>query len=106
MDGLYGNISTEQLTDFKRWLHSKIHWLLVYKESEDFNVNLNDYFLEVMKLIGSAGEVLKQDSVSLQILTLLNRAYAEAMSDEYNHDRYRHYILEAHNLVDKLGVMT
>lgn len=104
MDGLYGKISVEQLTDFKRWLHSKIHWLLVYKESEEFDVNLNDYFLEVMRLIGSAGEVLKQDSISLQILTLLNRAKTEAESEDYSHERYRHYILEAHNLVDRLGV--
>ena len=104
MDGLYGNISIEQLADFKKWLHSKIHWLLVYKESEDFDVNLNDYFLEVMRLIGSAGEVLKQDSISLQILTLLNRAKTEASSEDYSHERYRHYILEAHNLVDRLGV--
>ena len=104
MDGLYGKITANQLTDFKRKLHSKIHWLLVYKEQHQFDVNFDAYFTEVMNYIGSAGEVLRQDSVALQILTVLKEAYGETIKDEFNHSIYRRYVLEAHNLVERLGV--
>jgi len=104
MDGLYGKISDEQLADFKKKLHSKIHWLLVYKEEDSFDIDYDTYFTDVMKYIGSACEVLAQDSVALQIMTMLKMAYDETVLDEFNHSRYRHYILEAHNLVDRLGV--
>jgi len=104
MDGLYGKITDEQLEDFKRKLHSKIHWLLIYKEDDSFDVDYDSYFTEVMKYIGSACEILTQDSVALQILTTLKMAYSETMADEFNYDKYRHYVLEAHNLVNRLGV--
>ena len=105
MDGLYGKITEQQLSDFKKRLHSKIHFLLVYKEESSFSVDFDNYFNEVLKYIGKAGEILRQDSVVLEILTVLKMAYEETTQDEFSHDRYRHYVLEAHNLVDKLGVI-
>ena len=104
MDGLYGKITKEQLNDFKNRLHSKIHWLLIYKESDEFDVNYDAYYTELMNYIGKAGEVLRQDAIVLEILTELSMAYGETVKDEFNHKRYRHYVLEAHNLVDCLGV--
>ena len=104
IDGLYGKITTAQLDDFKKRLHSKIHWLLIYKESDDFDVDYDSYYTELMRYIGGAGEVLRQDSVALEILTVLSMAYDETTRDEFDHKRYRRYVLEAHNLVDRLGV--
>lgn len=104
MDGLYGKITQEQLNDFKKKLHGKIHWLLIYKEIDDFTVDFDAYYTELMNYIGSAGEVLRQDAVVLEILTTLKMAYGETVKDEFNHGRYRRYVLEAHNLVDRLGV--
>lgn len=104
MDGLYGKITEQQLSAFKKRLHSKIHWLLVYKEEESFDVNYDTYFNELMEFIGRAGEVLRQDAIVLEILTVLRMAYAETTRDTFNHDKLRHYVLEAHNLVDRLGV--
>ena len=62
------------------------------------------YYTELMRYIGGAGHVLKQDSTALEILTLRNMAYEETAKDEFNFKRYRRYVLEAHNLVDRLGV--
>lgn len=104
MDGLYGKITQEQLDDFKKRLHSKVHWLLIYKESDDFAVDYDFYYTELMNYIGKAGEVLRQDSVALEILTILTMAYEETTRDEFDYKRYRHYVLEAHNLIDRLGV--
>ena len=104
MDGLYGKITEQQLSEFKKRLHSKIHWLLVYKEEDSFNVDYDTYFTELMEYIGQAGEVLRQDSIALEILTTLRMAYEETVKDTFSHYRYRHYVLEAHNLVDRLGV--
>ena len=104
MEGLYGKISEQQLSEFKKRLHNKIHWLLVYKEEESYDVNFDAYFEELMKYIGEAGEVLRQDAIALEILTTLRMAYGETTKDTFSHYRYRHYVLEAHNLVDRLGV--
>ena len=104
MEGLYGKISEQQLSEFKKRLHNKIHWLLVYKEEESYDVNFDAYFEELMKYIGEAGEVLRQDAIALEILTTLRMAYRETIKDTFSHYRYRHYVLEAHNLVDRLGV--
>ena len=104
MDGVYGKITEQQLSEFKKRLHSKIHWLLVYKEEDSFNVDYDTYFTELMEYIGQAGEVLRQDSIALEILTTLRMAYEETVKDTFSHYRYRHYVLEAHNLVDRLGV--
>lgn len=104
MDGLYGKITLEQLDDFKKKLHSKIHWLLIYKESDEFTVNYDAYYTELMRYINRAGEVLRQDAITLEILTTLSMAYEETTRDEFDHGRYRRYVLEAHNLVDRLGV--
>lgn len=104
MDGLYGKITEQQLSDFKKRLHSKIHFLLVYKEEDSFDVDFDKYFNEVMRYIGEAGKVLRQDSTTLEILTTLRMAYDETTKDKFSHYNYRHYVLEAHNLVDRLGV--
>lgn len=104
MDGLYGKITEQQLSEFKKRLHSKIHWLLVYKEEDSFDVDYDTYFTELMEYIGQAGEVLRQDSITLEILTTLRMAYEETVKDTFSHYKYRHYVLEAHNLVDRLGV--
>lgn len=105
MDGLYGKISEQQLSEFKKRLHSKIHWLLVYKEEDSFDIDYDAYFDELMRFMGAAGEVLRQDSIALEIQTLLKMAYDETVKDTFSHYRYRHYVLEAHNLVDRLGVV-
>ena len=105
MDGTYGKITQNQLDDFKKKLHNKIHWLLIYKESDDFNIDFDAYYMELMRQIGKAGDVLKQDAVTLEILTTLSLAYDETTRDEFDHKRYRKYVLEAHNLIDRLGVV-
>ena len=105
MNGLYGEINNVQLDDFKKLLHSKIHWLLIYKESDDFDVNFDEYFTELMKYIGAFSTIFNHSSTILEILTVLQMAYDESVSDNFNHKRYRHYVLGAHNLVDKLEVI-
>ncbi|MCR4720930.1 MAG: hypothetical protein K5655_04310 [Lachnospiraceae bacterium] len=104
MNTLYGEINNIQLDDFKKKLHSKIHWLLIYKESDDFNVDFDNYFTELMKYVGALGKVFNKDSLIIEILTMLQIAYDESTNDNFNHKRYRHYVLEAHNLVDRLEV--
>ena len=105
MDTVYGNINEAQLNDFKKKLHNKIHWLLIYKESDDFTVDFDNYFTELMKYVGAFGTVFNKDSSILEILTMLQMAYDESANDNFNHKRYRHYVLEAHNLVDRLAVV-
>ena len=52
MENKYG-FTDKQFAEFKTRLHSKIHWLLVYKENDEYsNDFLFDYFKSTMQFIG------------------------------------------------------
>ena len=79
MKYLYGHFSDEQFERFKKQLHSKIHWLILYKDpkkKEEYpNVDFNKYFVT---------------------------AYRETKQNPFNYHNYRKCILDAHSLVDKI----
>ena len=58
MEYLYGHFNDKQFEQFKKQLHSKIHWLILYKdpkkENEYPNVDFNKYFTTLMQEIDNA----------------------------------------------------
>ena len=101
MNGLYGDFSEAQLNEFKKKLHSKIHWLLIYKEADDCQY-FEEYFETLMKYIGSLNVVFGYNSMIIELLTTLQMAYDESKRQDFNFKTYRKYVLDAHNIVDKI----
>ena len=106
MKYLYGHFSDEQFEQFKKQLHSKIHWLILYKdpkkENEYPDVDFNKYFITLMQEIDSLNELLFYPPQIVEITCLLQTAYRETKQNPFNYHNYRKCILDAHSLVDKI----
>ena len=106
MEYLYGHFSDAQFEQFKQKLHSKIHWLILYKDpkkkDEYPNVNFKEYFVNLMKEIDSLNELLSYPPQIVEIACLLQTAYRETNQDPFDYRSFRKCILDAHSLVDKI----
>lgn len=101
MVGKYGTISNEQFEDFKIKMHSKVHWLLIYKERGGCG-SYEDYFTDTMKYFNSLNTVLGNNSSILDILVVLQRAFDETQKKDFDFKAFRKNILEAHNIITKM----
>lgn len=82
-----------------KW-HKKIHWLLVYKES-DFPA-LDDYFGYILFQIRGLQKMYPDDYRILELHSLIEGARVEANKDDYRHSIYRKAIFDAHGLISEL----
>lgn len=101
MHSIYGDIDEKCLNDYKKKLHSKIHWLLIYKESDDC-LYFKDYFNSLLRYINALNNVLDKNAIIMDLLVTLQMAYDESNKKDYSYKTYRKYVLDAHNIVDKL----
>lgn len=107
MKYLYGNFSDAQVAEFKDKLHKKMFWLLLYKDpqtAEQYqNVDFQKYFIKLMKEIDSLNELLCYPKPIIEICCKLQAAYRETCSECFDYQLYRKFVLDAHNLVDKIN---
>lgn len=99
INGRYGSFTEEQFMEFKKKLHSKIHWMLIYYENDEYdNEYLKNYFEGLMKYINGVNDILNNSPVVIELMATLQMAF-----NEFNDIKaYRKYVLSAHNIVDRL----
>lgn len=97
---LYGNFSETQIKEQKKSLHNSIHWLLIYKE-ENYEY-LDTYFESLLLRIGGLNDILLEPPELVTLLSLLQAARKEALSDSFEFKKYRKLILDSHSLIDKI----
>lgn len=106
MNTLYGDFSKEQFEKYKEKLHSKIHWLILYKDpqtSQRFShVDYDKYFRTLMCELNGLNEIILDNPYIVEIMTVLQAGYDETKKSEYNYSEYRRFILDAHSLLDKI----
>lgn len=102
MKSKYCDFKPEQFKDFIKRLHSKVHWLLIYKESDDCDYFF-DYFNSVMEFVGGLNELLENNSLVIDLLITLQVALNESKKEDCNFKLFRKNIFEAHSIIDKLG---
>lgn len=106
MNHLYGKFSKKQITDFKDKLHKKLFWLLLYKDPKTAqnykNVDFKKYFINLMKEIDGLNELLFYPTPIIEICCKLQAAYKESCNEQFDYQAYRKFVLDAHNLVDKI----
>lgn len=100
MNTSYGSIPSSQVFAYKKKLHNKVHWLLLYKERND--KELNDYFISLLTQVVSLSEILPSQSAILELLVVLESAYDENLKIDCDYKKYRKYVLDAHTLIDKI----
>lgn len=104
---LYGNFNNSQFNDFKVKLHKKLFWLLLYKDpktSDEYSgVDFKKYFITLMKEIDGLNELLFYPEPVVEIYCKLQAAYKETTEPEFDYQVYRKFVLDAHELIDKIG---
>lgn len=102
MENKYG-FTDKQFAEFKTRLHSKIHWLLVYKENDEYsNDFLFDYFKSTMQFIGGLNEILEHNALIIDLLVTLQVAFDESKKEDCDFKMFRKNVLEAHKIIDRL----
>lgn len=108
MEYLYGKFSDAQVAEFKNKLHKKLFWLLLYKDPKTAqnyeSVDFPKYFVNLMKEIDGLNELLCYPEPIIDICCKLQAAYRESRNEQFDYQVYRKFVLDAHNLVDKIGV--
>lgn len=98
----YGTCSDEQFEDYKKGLHSLIHWILRYKDNGEDKI-LKDYFDIVQFKLNGTNELFEHNPYILKIMALIESARIEfAKGSDCNAKLFRSAILDAHALIDKI----
>lgn len=103
----YGNYGTKQLQAFRKKLHSKIHWLLIYKDPKserDFGyVDFPSYVDSLLRELDAFNSLLLQQSEQLiEIDCLIKQAESLVIQEPFDFKTYRKCILGAHGLLDQM----
>ena len=102
MTGRYGTFSDEQLEKFKQKLHSKVHWLLIYKEKGGCD-DYEQYFVDTIKYFNGLNTVLGDNADVMDVLVVLQMALDEVHKQDFDFKTFRKDILEAHNIIKKIA---
>ena len=104
MKSKYGTFTDDQFLEFKKKLHSKIHWLLVYKENDSYNYDFRiNYFNNVLQYVGGLNEIIEDNALIIDLLVTLRLALDEELKkDRCDFKIFRKNILEAHSIIDRL----
>ena len=100
MDYKYGCFPAQQIKKFKKRIHSWVHWLLIY--AEEHNNELNNYYEKVQYKIDGLNSLLNFPTQVIEIMALIESAKIEYNKPDYNHAIYRKIILDIHELIDRI----
>lgn len=95
----------KQLIGYKKKIHSCIHWLLIYKESDDYDY-FNSYFESVLLKIESLNFLIGDQLEIINLYGTLASAYEESKKDNCNFKLFRKLIFDSHSILDKLDFGT
>lgn len=96
----YGHYPSEQFEEYKKKIHSWVHWLLIYAENQD--PNLNAYFDKVQYKLDGLNELISHPTQLVEIMNLIESAKIEYNKKDYSHKTYRKIILDIHELIDNI----
>lgn len=100
MDHKYGTFPASQFEEYKKKMHSMVHWLLVYQESND--PALLNYFSKVQLKLAGLNELLGNPSPMIDLMVLVEAARIEYEKPDFQHGLYRKMILDAHECIDMI----
>lgn len=109
MNHKYGHYSPTQMKNYKKDLHSKIHWMLLYKDPHNAerykNINVNKYVETIQFELNGLNELLFCPSKLVTLMSLIESVRLELLKKDFSFEKYRKTLLDAHSLIDKLPEM-
>lgn len=102
----YGELTTEQLNEYREKLHKKLFWLLLYKDPktkyEYQQTDFDRYFSTLMMELKGLDEVLIHPTGLVEMLCILEAAFDETKKEPFEYSIYRKFVLDAHTLLDRM----
>lgn len=103
----YGSFTDASVDDLKVKLHKKLFWLLLYKDpniSQKYeHVDFEKYFVTLMKELNALEQmVINGSGELLEVMAMLQVAYHQTESSDFDYHTYRKFILDAHSLLDRV----
>ena len=106
MKHLYGEFSKDQISQTKKSLRGTIYFLLLCvdpKTSWEYkDVDINKCFISLLYKIGGLNKLLFEPVEIVTTMSLLQAAFGELNSPEFDFGTYRKLILDAGAEIDKL----
>lgn len=103
---LYGKFAPRQLSEHKHYLHSSLHWLLIYKDPKSSdqwkNVNVDQYMDTLLRRIGGLNDLFKEPPSLVTLMSVLQAARNEVQSQDFDWSVFRKLVLDAQALIDTL----
>ena len=102
----YGDFSEDQMNEYKKKLHNKIFWLLLYKDPKE-TIEITDeefesYFLSILLEVNGLNSLFDYPVEIVELVSKLEFARETTTWDDFNFKGYRKLILDAESLVDKI----
>ncbi len=106
MEFKHGFFPQKQFDDYKKQLHSKIHWLLIYKDPSfspryDY-IDVNAYIDDLVLFLSGLNELLCYSYAVIMILTSLESMKILLQQENFNFYKFRKLVLDTHRLVDDI----
>lgn len=98
----YGKFTKSQIKETKEKMRKQIYFLLCIADpmmSEEYDVDVNKAFQNVLFKFGGFNKLLDCPQEFVEVMSLLEAAYAEFNSDSYEWLTYRKLLLDAGNAV-------
>lgn len=99
---LYGDFTDEQVQEAVRVMHNDIHKLLLYKDNQIDEVIFNldkdfiTYFNNLLFRFGGLNELLGEPDQMVALMSTLQAAYDEVLSNQFHYKTFRRAILDCH----------
>lgn len=110
MKYLYGEFTDEQINEAVKQMHNDIHKLLLYKDNnikeQIFNSDEDfiKYFENLLFRFGGLNELLGNNPQFISLMSILQAAYNEVLSDKFRYKVFRKSILDCHGYIEKVFV--
>lgn len=109
MQTKYGDLSDQQIKDAFHSLHSNVFWLMLYKDPNTQNdylhVDSEKSLANLIIRLYGLNSLLLEPVEMVHLLSTLEAARLELVSEKYTWKQYRKLLLDAHAAIDKLARM-
>lgn len=102
---IYGSFSGKQIKEAARAMHNDIHKLLLYKDPQVEQMIFEDdkaffhFFKKVMYRFSGTVTLFNNNGYMVSLMSVLQGAYNEVLSSNYDFNVFRTAILDAHSYI-------
>ena len=103
----FGEFKEEQMEEYKKKLHNKMYFLLLYvdpetKDSFEEQIDVDKYFYFLLCELDGLNRLLNYPKEVIEMMSILRYAKHVLHKEDFQYRGYRKLILDAHSLIDKM----